>query len=183
MGWREDALEFFKKGGLTDELEKLKAYCLETGDAFLLGRLGHQAPEVWRRLGERALALGKLYFARRAFEIAGDDDKTAMVAGLIAGQTPARRQLTMAALDYYRILGVKPTCTLEEVRRRYRLLARQHHPDLNPDDPEAAARFRLMAAAFEAIQAARAQAKAKGRSRRNAGQLSATPVYRQRRTL
>ena len=74
----------------------------------------------------------------------------------------------MAALDYYRILGVKPNCTLEEVRRRYRLLARRHHPDLNPDDPEAAARFRLIAAAFEAIQAARAQAKAKGRSRKSA---------------
>ena len=74
----------------------------------------------------------------------------------------------MAALDYYRILGVKPNCTLEEVRRRYRLLARRHHPDLNPDDPEAADRFRLIAAAFEGIQAARAQARAKGRSRRNA---------------
>jgi molecular chaperone DnaJ len=74
----------------------------------------------------------------------------------------------MAALDYYRILGVKPNCTLEEVRRRYRLLARRHHPDHNPDDPEAAARFRLIVAAFEAIQAARAQAEAKGRSRRNA---------------
>jgi DnaJ-class molecular chaperone len=74
----------------------------------------------------------------------------------------------MAVLDHYRILGVKPDCTLEEVRRRYRLLARQHHPDLNPDDPEAAGRFRLIAAAFEAIQAARAQARAKGRSLRSA---------------
>ena len=70
----------------------------------------------------------------------------------------------MVALDYDRILGVKPNCSLEEVRRRYRLLARRHHPDHNPDDPEAAARFRLIAAAFEAIQAARAEAKAKGRS-------------------
>jgi len=87
LGWREDALEFFKKGGMTDELEKLKAYGLETGDAFLLGRLGPQTPEDWRRLGERALDLGKLHFARRAFEMAGDDDKTALVAGLLAGQT------------------------------------------------------------------------------------------------
>jgi molecular chaperone DnaJ len=74
----------------------------------------------------------------------------------------------MAALDYYRILGVKPNCSLEEVRRRYRLLARRHHPDTNPDDPEAAGRFRLISAAFEAIQADRAAAKAKGRSQRNA---------------
>lgn len=77
----------------------------------------------------------------------------------------------MANLDYYRILGVKPTSTLEEVRRRYRLLARQHHPDVNPDDPEAAARFRLIVAAFETIQATKA--KAKSRTRRN------TAHYRQ----
>jgi hypothetical protein len=88
LGWGEDALEFFKKGALTDDLEKLKAYCLETGDAFMLWRLGNQVPEDWRQVGERALALGKLYFAKRAFEFAGDDEKTAMVAGLIAGQTP-----------------------------------------------------------------------------------------------
>jgi molecular chaperone DnaJ len=75
----------------------------------------------------------------------------------------------MSALDYYRILGVKPTSSLEEVRRCYRLLARRHHPDHNPGDPEAAARFRLIKAAFEGIQAARAQAEAKGRGRRNAG--------------
>jgi hypothetical protein len=86
LGWREDALEFFKKGGMAEELAQLRAYALETGDAFLLGRLGHQEPEDWRHLGERALVLGKLHFARRAFEIAGDDDKTALVAGLIAGQ-------------------------------------------------------------------------------------------------
>jgi hypothetical protein len=86
LGWREDALEFFKKGEVTEELEKLKAISLETGDAFLLARIGNQEPAVWRLLAERALALGKLYFARRAFEIAGDADKTAMVAGLIAGQ-------------------------------------------------------------------------------------------------
>ena len=86
LGWREDALEFLKKAGMTEELEKLKAYSLEAGDAFLLGRLGHQAPEDWRRLGERALDLGKLHFARRAFEMAGDDDKTALVTSLIAGQ-------------------------------------------------------------------------------------------------
>jgi hypothetical protein len=86
LGWREDALEFFKKGGMAEELQQLKAYCLETGDAFLLGRLGQQEAEEWRRVGERALVLGKLHYARRAFEMAGDEDKTALVASLIAGQ-------------------------------------------------------------------------------------------------
>jgi hypothetical protein len=89
LGWREDALEFFKKGEVTEELEKLKEFSLETGDAFLLGRIGSREPEDWRRLAERALALGKLHFARRAFEITGDADKTAMVNGLIADQSQA----------------------------------------------------------------------------------------------
>jgi hypothetical protein len=99
LEWREDALEFFKKGEVAEELEKLKDYCLETGDAFLLARLGHHEPEVWRRLAERALALGKLYFARRAFEMAGEDDKVAMVAGLIAGQAPVADQPRGEAAD------------------------------------------------------------------------------------
>jgi hypothetical protein len=100
LGWWEDALEFFKKGDVAEELEKLKAYSLETGDAFLLARLGHHEPEVWRRLAERALALGKLYFARRAFEMAGDDDKVAMVDGLIAGQASVAGQPTGEAADW-----------------------------------------------------------------------------------
>jgi hypothetical protein len=86
LGWWEDALEFFLKAGDTEGLEKIKNHCLETGDAYLLGRLGvRQEPKIWRQVAEQALDLGKLHFARRAYEQAGDPDKTAMVDGLIAG--------------------------------------------------------------------------------------------------
>jgi hypothetical protein len=86
LGWWEDALEFFQRGNVSEGLEKLRAHCLETGDAYLLGRLGKtHTPEVWLRLADRALALEKLHFARRAYELAGDADQAAMVAGLIAG--------------------------------------------------------------------------------------------------
>ncbi len=85
LGWWEDALEFFQKAGDAQGLEKIKNHCLESGDAYLLGRLGgSQDQKTWRQLAERALDLGKLHFARRAYELAGDPDKTAMVAGLIA---------------------------------------------------------------------------------------------------
>jgi molecular chaperone DnaJ len=66
----------------------------------------------------------------------------------------------MSALDYYLLLGVSPKTTLEEIRRRYRALARQCHPDCNPDDPQAAVRFRRLAEAYEAIQAARSRPRA-----------------------
>jgi len=86
QGWWEDALEFFQKAGDSQGLEKIKNHCLATGDAYLLGRLGvGQDPQTWRQLAEQALDLGKLRFARRAYELAGDPDKAAMVEGLIAG--------------------------------------------------------------------------------------------------
>ena len=85
LGWWQDALEFFQKAGDAPGLEKIKTHCLETGDAFLLSRLGlPQDPKTWRQVAEKALDQGKFRFARRAYELAGDPDKAAMVEGLIA---------------------------------------------------------------------------------------------------
>ncbi len=53
--------------------------------------------------------------------------------------------------DYYRILGVSPHADLAEIKRRYRLLALKFHPDRNPRNPQAAARFREVAEAYAAI--------------------------------
>ena len=75
LGFSEDALEFFKKGNHEPGLEKLKAYAVETGDAYLMTRLGTHPPEIWRQLAEQALKLGKNHFARRAFEQAGDQEQ------------------------------------------------------------------------------------------------------------
>ena len=44
--------------------------------------------------------------------------------------------------DYYRILGVPRQANDKEIRTAYRRLTRQYHPDVNPDDPEAARRFK-----------------------------------------
>lgn len=57
----------------------------------------------------------------------------------------------MTVLDYYEVLGVSPQATSEEIKRAYRRLAREHHPDRNPDDPEAERRFREIAAAYEVL--------------------------------
>ena len=53
--------------------------------------------------------------------------------------------------DYYDILGVGRTADEKEIRQAYRRLARQHHPDVNPGDEEAAERFKAINAAYEVL--------------------------------
>lgn len=58
----------------------------------------------------------------------------------------------MATQEDYRILGVSPRATWEEIQRRYRVLAWQYHPDHHPEDPEAAAQFRRLVEAYDALR-------------------------------
>ena len=53
-------------------------------------------------------------------------------------------------IDFYALLGLPPDASREEVERAFRTLARQYHPDLNPD-PEAQERFRLLVQARETL--------------------------------
>ena len=57
----------------------------------------------------------------------------------------------MAKRDYYEVLGVSKTVTVEEVKKTYRKLAMQHHPDRNPGDAEAEVKFKEITEAFEVI--------------------------------
>ncbi|MCS6872211.1 MAG: DnaJ C-terminal domain-containing protein [Anaerolineae bacterium] len=61
--------------------------------------------------------------------------------------------------DYYKILGVSRNATAEEIKKAYRNLARRYHPDRNPNDKEAEARFKQINEAYEVLSDAEKRAR------------------------
>ncbi len=53
--------------------------------------------------------------------------------------------------DYYATLGVKRQATEEEIKKAYRRLARKHHPDVNPGNKQAEARFKEISEAYDVL--------------------------------
>lgn len=57
----------------------------------------------------------------------------------------------MEFIDYYKVLGISKNATEAEIKKAYRKLARKLHPDINPDDKEAHAKFQQLNEANEVL--------------------------------
>lgn len=57
----------------------------------------------------------------------------------------------MAKRDYYEVLGVSKGASAGEIKKAYRKMALKYHPDKNPDDQEAEAKFKEAAEAYEVL--------------------------------
>jgi curved DNA-binding protein len=55
------------------------------------------------------------------------------------------------AKDYYDVLGVKRNASEKEIKSAFRKLAKKHHPDANPNDPTAEAKFKEINEAYEVL--------------------------------
>ena len=53
--------------------------------------------------------------------------------------------------DYYATLGVPKTASEKEIKQAFRKLARKHHPDVNPGDKVAEAKFKEINEAYEVL--------------------------------
>src|SRR5215510_12458352 len=57
----------------------------------------------------------------------------------------------MSKRDYYEILGVNKSATADEIKKAYRKVAMQYHPDRNPGDKAAEEKFKEAAEAYEVL--------------------------------
>ncbi|MFM7151319.1 MAG: DnaJ domain-containing protein, partial [Gemmataceae bacterium] len=53
--------------------------------------------------------------------------------------------------DYYETLGISKTASEDEIKKAYRKLARQHHPDRNPGDKAAESKFKEVQEAYDVL--------------------------------
>lgn len=53
--------------------------------------------------------------------------------------------------DYYKILGLTSSASPEDIKKAYRNLAKQLHPDVNPEDPDAENKFKDITAAYNVL--------------------------------
>src|SRR3954466_3410610 len=58
---------------------------------------------------------------------------------------------TATKKDYYEILGVKKSASVEDIRKAFRKLARKYHPDVNPGDKKAEEKFKEISEANEVL--------------------------------
>ena len=88
-----------------------------------------------------------------AVDVGGVVERRRRRARRTAGQAKAEALIPVAtqATNLYEVLGVAKNASQDEIKKAYRKLARQHHPDRNPGDESAEAKFKEVQTAYDVL--------------------------------
>lgn len=81
------------------------------------------------------------------------------------------------SVDPYQVLGIPYNADEDEIKKKYRALVKQYHPDLHPNDPEAARKMSEINAAYEMIKSGQADPYKGGQSYSSGGQSYSSGSY------
>jgi hypothetical protein len=112
--------------------------------------------EIWLHYSMQAeqdslLSLSEDQFVERVGEQKTPREIYASVAKEPAAEEGARPKKVVADRALYDVLGVEPEASSAEIKKAYYSLARKNHPDRNPDDLEAKAKFQLISQSYEVL--------------------------------
>lgn len=108
--------------------------------------------------------------ARRNGRAAGMEDVINDAAAGASGDADGGTHTHVASTEYYDLLGLDPSCSESEIKRAYYLAARRLHPDKNPDDPEAGAKFQKVGEAYQVLSDASLRKKYDSRGKDGLGE-------------
>ena len=80
---------------------------------------------------------------------------------------PLGAGVRVARVDYYTLLGVERGASADDIKRAFRKLALQYHPDRNPDDLDAERRFKEIAEAYAVLSSPEERARVRSLHRRD----------------
>lgn len=127
-------------GGTACGVAQIARGCVNTPEAFR----GRRDQRVWDQELGRWVDIDLIELEAQVEEEGSDDDG----GGAESGHSPSGE---VADMEYYDLLKVKPTATASELKKAYYKEARQCHPDKNPGDAEAKAKFQKLADAYEVL--------------------------------
>jgi ribosomal protein S21 len=135
-------------------MQKIKDIALDKGDVMLFQQVAKALhlelkPADWEGIGQKAIESKKIFLRSARPGEANNEEMLNSLKKIMQKEGDWKKRMTKK--DYYEILNVAKTASEEEIKKSYRAIAMQCHPDKNPGNKKAEEQFKEAAEAYEVL--------------------------------